>query len=115
MDANYRNVNQAMLEDVGRAYGADFAVLYSDTPWAGEILHRNGRYKAVQDSAGRAVLAGVSCARGEPTQTLNRRRTGVRHFVTAKTSCGIDDDFVANNLAVYAADWRKALAGREAG
>ena len=48
MDANYRKVNQATLEDVARAYGADFAVLYADTPWTGEILHQNGRYKAVR-------------------------------------------------------------------
>ncbi|MCI0465557.1 MAG: hypothetical protein L0Y57_00890 [Beijerinckiaceae bacterium] len=48
MAANYRAANQAALEDAARAYGADFAVLYEDTPWTGEILHQNGKYKAVR-------------------------------------------------------------------
>jgi uncharacterized protein DUF6798 len=48
MDANYRKLKPSTLENVARTYGADFAVLYADTPWTDEILHRNERYKAVR-------------------------------------------------------------------
>jgi hypothetical protein len=48
MDENYRKVKQATLEKAARDYGADFAVLYADTPWPGEVLYQNKRYKAVR-------------------------------------------------------------------
>lgn len=48
MKASYRASDPARLRQVGRRYGATYAVLYSDTPWAGPTLYRNADYKAVR-------------------------------------------------------------------
>ena len=48
MKGNYAESNSDDLRAVMIEYGADYAVLYKDTPWDGAILYQNDTYKAVQ-------------------------------------------------------------------
>jgi hypothetical protein len=48
MEKNYRSLSETELAERGRAYGADYAVLYKGTPWSGVVLYENERYKAVR-------------------------------------------------------------------
>ncbi|MBS1239703.1 MAG: hypothetical protein H6R45_409, partial [Proteobacteria bacterium] len=48
MDRNYRESSPAALRSAGERFGADYAVLYAETPWPGPVLYRNAHYKAVR-------------------------------------------------------------------
>lgn len=47
MEAGYRSRDPSATRAAGRTYGAEFAVLYADTPWPGPELYRNAAFKAV--------------------------------------------------------------------
>lgn len=48
MDMNYRQSSPAALRATGARFGADYAVLYAQTPWPGAVLYQNAQYKAVR-------------------------------------------------------------------
>jgi hypothetical protein len=47
MGAVYRSATPERLREVGRRYGAGYAVLYAETPWPTPSLYRNASFKAV--------------------------------------------------------------------
>ena len=47
MQANYRHISDAQMLLVARKYGADFALLYANTPTGFPVLAENFRYKVV--------------------------------------------------------------------
>jgi hypothetical protein len=51
MDQHYRNLKAAELRDVGRQFGAEFAVIRAATPWPGPVLYENGKFRAVRLTA----------------------------------------------------------------